>query len=200
MTLLFILALNFAVSWFNCYSIGGIWTESKALGGFPRLLAWCGAIQAAIGFSSVFGFLMGYALHVTGHLPPQVATGAMSLWYLLVIVPLLGTGLIITIQSWIAAFRERSLLNMGTAAYNTFAQLHNMYGAIDGIADAMSGVGRLFDGDSEDSGGALALFAIALAVAALASGIVLTVILIRRYAGRLPLPQREVSKTAARYA
>lgn len=48
-----LLALNFFISWFNCYSVGGMWAESKAVGGFARVLAWCGAIQSAIGFSSV---------------------------------------------------------------------------------------------------------------------------------------------------
>ena len=185
--ILLLLAINFGVSWFNCYAVGGMWAESKAIGGWTRLLAWCGAIQAAIGFSSVIGFAVGFALHATGHLPPNVAKGAASLWYLLVIIPAIGTGLIITIESWIIAFRERSLLNMGTAAYNTFAQIHNMYGAIEGIGEAFKGIGDLFDSDNKDA--APVLLAITLVVIALGGGIILTALLIRKYAGRLPLPE-----------
>jgi hypothetical protein len=181
-----ILALNFGISWLNCYVLGGIWVESRALGGFSRVLAWCGATQAAIGFSSVIGVVIGFVLQASGHLPPKVATGAVSLWYLLIIVPAIGTGLILTIQSWIVAFRERSLSNMGTAAYNTFAQLHNMYGAIDGIGKALDGVSDLFDSKDKDS--APILFAILLVVVALAGGVILTALLIRKYAGRLPAP------------
>ena len=190
MLLILILALNFCISWFNCYSVGGIWTESKALGGFVRVLAWCGAIQAAIGFSSVIGFLIGYALFATGHLPARVANGAVSLWYLIVIVPLLGTGLIITIQSWIVAFRERRLTDMGVAAYNTFAQIHNMYGAVDGIGKALGGVADLFKGDSDDNSALPAILAVGLVVVALGGGILLTWLLIKRYAGRLPVPRK----------
>ena len=187
--IIILLAINFAISWLNCYVLGGIWAESRALGGFPRVLAWCGATQSAIGFSSVIGAIVGYVLFATGHLPPKVATGAEALWYLLVMIPVIGTGLIITIQSWIVAFRERSLLNMGIAAWNTFAQVRNMYAAIDGIPAELAEVGKLFDSNDKDDA-PLSLLAILLVVIALGGGILLTVLLIRRYAGRLPVPAR----------
>lgn len=181
-----LLACNFAISWINCYMLGGIWAESRVLGGFPRVLAWCGATQAAIGFSSVIGAVVGYALFVTGHLSPKVANGAAALWYLLVITPALGTGLILMIQSWIVAFRERSLLNTGTAAWNTFAELHNVYAAINGVPEAFSAIGKLFDDDDGDAAGPL--LALLLVMVSLGGGVLLTALLIRRYAGRLPVP------------
>ncbi|MGF3998906.1 hypothetical protein ACQX8C_14305, partial [Staphylococcus aureus] len=60
------LALNFGISWWNCYAVGGIWVESRSLGGWIRVLAWSGAIQAAIGFSSVFLFVLGGAAFAFG--------------------------------------------------------------------------------------------------------------------------------------
>lgn len=187
--LFLLLALNLGISWLNCYVLGGIWAESRALGGFSRVLAWCGAVQSAIGFSSVIGAAVGYALFVTGHLPPKVAVGAASLWYLLIIIPAIGTGLIITVQSWVVAFRTRSILDMGSAAYNTFAMAHNIYGSANGgISEALGGVGKLFDG--EDGDGAMVVLAIALVAVSLGGGIVLTALLIRKYAGRLPVPAR----------
>lgn len=187
MIMLFVLlALNFGVSWLNCWAVGGVWIESKALGGFPRVLAWCGAIQAAIGFSGVIGFVLGAIALQLGVLPKSAASGAAGLWYLLIIVPALGTGLIITIQSWLVAFRERSLANMGVAAYNTLAQAHNMAGAVRGVGDAFGAVSSLFSRDDDDD--AVAMLAIVLVVMALAGGAVLAAVLIRRYAGRVPLP------------
>lgn len=187
--LIVLLALNFGVSWLNCWAVGGVWIESKALGGFPRVLAWCGAIQAAIGFSSVIGFVLGAIALQLGVLPKSAASGAAGLWYLLIIVPALGTGLIITIQSWLVAFRERSLVNMGVAAYNTLVQAHNMTGAVRGVCEAFGAVSSLFSGDDDDD--AVAMLAIALVVMALAGGAVLAAFLIRRYAGRVPLPGGE---------
>jgi hypothetical protein len=190
-----ILLLNLAISWANCWAVGRIWNDTRALGGWPRLLAWSGAIQAAIGFSSVIGFAVGYIAYATGHLPPHAAKAALSLWYLLIIVPALGTGLIITIQSWIAALRERSLLNMGVAAYNTYAQASNMIGAIGGIGDAWKAVGDLFDSrDNEGAAPAMILTVLALVALALLGGIVLTYALIRKYAATSALPEPDFAK------
>jgi hypothetical protein len=184
-----ILALNFGVSWLNCWSVGGIWRESKALGGWIRVVAWCAAAQSAIGFSSVIGFVVGYALYATGHLPMAAARAAASLWYLIVIVPALGTGLVLTIQSWIVAFRTRRILDMGAAAYNTLTQVHNMAGALSGIGDAFGAVGDMFKSDSKDeSGGAVVVLVILLVVGALAAGVILTAALIGHYSRRLALP------------
>lgn len=184
-----VLALNFVVSWINCWSVGGIWRESRALGGWVRLVAWCAAAQSVIGFSSVFGFIAGYALVTAGYLPMAAAKAAASLWYLIVILPAIGTGLVLTIQSWIVAFRTRRILDMGVAAYNTYAQVRNMAGALEGIGDAFSSLGDFLKSDKDDEGGALVLLVILLVLFALAGGFILTAVLIRRYSRRLSMPQ-----------
>lgn len=111
-----IILLNLFISWWNCKSAGAVWHEAKKFGGFMRVLVWCGAIQAAVGFSSVILLLLVFGAYATGHLPQQYAEAAFSLWYLLIIIPAIGTGLIITIHSLITAWRERSIANMGVAA------------------------------------------------------------------------------------
>lgn len=194
-----ILALNLFISWFNCRSVGRIWNESRALGGMVRVLAWCGAVQAAVGFSSVIGFILGAIAFQLGYLPASVAKQAVSLWYVLIIVPALGTGLIITIESWIIAWRERSLLNMGTAAYNSLAMAHNIYGAVTSLGDAFKDVGELvgdlMEGDDKRAG--LAVLAFMLAIGAILGGCILTAMLIKRYAGTVPLPRSEFSTARA---
>ncbi|MGD0641392.1 MAG: hypothetical protein ABSC22_11650, partial [Roseiarcus sp.] len=119
--LFLILALNFGISWWNARTCGRAWVESKAIGGAIRVLVWCGAIQSAIGFSSVFLFPLLFLANAAfpDYFTADQLNGAVSLWYLTIIFPALGTGLIITIESWIAAYREHSLMNIGVAAYNT---------------------------------------------------------------------------------
>lgn len=187
-----VLLLNLGISWWNCYALGGIWAESKALGGFIRVVAWCAATQAAIGFSSVIGVVLGYIVYSLGYMTPETVKGAMSLWYILIIIPALGTGFILMIFSWIVAWRERDLLSMGTAAWNTFAQFHNMYQAIDGIGEAFKGVGSLFEDATESKEWFLVLVAILVVSASLFGGIFLTAYLIKKYAGRLPVPDRHM--------
>lgn len=176
-----ILALNLLISWFNCKTCGTMWAESKRLGGWIRVLVWCGAIQAAIGFSSVIIFIEVYAAYLTGHLDEKYAQAAISLWYLGIIIPAIGTGLLITVHSWIVAYRERNWANMGAAAWNTFASAHNIYNAANGgVSGAWDSVSKLFKGgDSKDS--KQAQLVILLVIISLAAGILITMGLIGHY-------------------
>jgi hypothetical protein len=192
-----ILTLNFGISWWNARTCGRAWVESKAVGGSIRLLVWCGAIQSAIGFSSVFLFPLIFAAHAVypDYFTDDYLNGAVSLWYVTIIFPALGTGFIITIESWIAAYREHSLMNIGLAAYNTFAQVHNTMSAINGLGPAFRSVGKMFASVATGRGdvrGKAALLGLMIAIAvvafALCAGVILTAVLIHRYAGTVPLP------------
>jgi hypothetical protein len=187
-----VLALNGVLSWWNARTCGRAWVESKAVGGWIRFLVWCGAIQSAVGFSSVFLLPIVFTFHA---LFPDILTGtyvngAISLWYLTVIIPMLGTGLSISIESWIRAYREQNLAALGVAAYNTFAQVHNLMGSIDTLQSAAKAVLDLFisvakgKGDAKGKAMTLGLMAAVLAVVlALCAGGILTAILIHYYAG-----------------
>lgn len=182
-----LLLLNLVISWWNCRVVGSIWNETKLVGGFMRVLAWCGAIQAVVGFSSVIMLVLVFAAYATGHLPLQYAEAAASLWYLLVIFPALGTGLIITVHSLITAWRERSMANIGTAAWNTFASAHNLYNAASGVPDAFGKVtDTLFGGDADDRKVALVIMIVALAIG---GGAFITFALIRHYAAKAEVPR-----------
>jgi hypothetical protein len=196
--LLLILALNFGISWWNARTCGRAWVEAKAVGGGIRVLVWCGAIQSAIGFSSVFLFPLIFLANAwfPDYFTADDLNGALSLWYVTIIFPALGTGFIITIESWIAAYRKHSLANLGVAAYNTFAQIHNTMSAIDSLGPAFQSVGRMFASVASSRGdarGKAAILGVMIAVLvvfiALAAGAILTTVLIHRYAGTVPLPQ-----------
>jgi hypothetical protein len=174
-----LLVLNLVISWWNCRVVGSIWHESKFVGGFMRALAWCGAIQAAVGFSSVIMLLLVFSAYATGYLPVKYADGAASLWYLLVVFPAIGTGLIITVHSLITAWRERSIANMGVAAWNTFASGMNLYNAFSDVPDAFDKVSDMFSGDKDDQKVALVILIVAIAIG---GGILITALLIRHYA------------------
>lgn len=193
MELLFIvglLALSCVISWWNCKVVGEIWVEAKAMGGFMRLLAWCGAVQAAVGFSQVLIFGLAFGAFSFGYLPKEYASAAISLWYLLIIVPAIGTGLIITVHSLITAWRERNIANMGTAAWNTFASGMNVYNAFKGVPDAWEAVGSVLGGKGKKDDNKAALL-ILLVVVAIAGGILITMSLIRYYAAQAKIPVAE---------
>ncbi|MDU7524849.1 MAG: hypothetical protein E7K72_26370 [Roseomonas mucosa] len=180
--LLGLLALNLFVSWWNCRVAGAAWDEARQVGGWPRFLAWCAATQSAIGFSGIYLLLLAAIGMVSGLVPPKAATAATHIWYLAVILPALGTGFAILMESWRVAIRDGGFWNTMGASYNTGAMLHNAYQASSGIGDSLGWLGDLLNGDSDDDGGKLFLIGLLLAACALFGGAITTWLLVGRYA------------------
>ena len=66
--MLIIMLINLGISFYNARSAGQVWAESKAIGGWLRLLVWCGAIQAAIGFTMVYLIIVSYIAVSVGYI------------------------------------------------------------------------------------------------------------------------------------
>jgi hypothetical protein len=114
-----------------------------------------------------------------------------SLIYLMIIVPAIGSGIIITIQSWINFAREKSLMNLGVAGWNTFAQAYNTYNAIQSFGPALDtvqeGLGGLFDGDGDSDNSTMRVLLLAAII--LLAGVMTTTVIIRRYEASLPVSE-----------
>lgn len=186
-----VMILNLVISFLNARNVGRVWAESKAVGGWVRVLTWCGAIQSAVGFTFVYAIVIAYIAVSTGYLPPQMLNVLMSLVYLLIIIPAIGSGILITIQSWINFARDKSLMNLGMAGWNTFAQAYNTYNAIQSFGPALDtvqeGLGGLFDGDGDSDSSSLRV--ILLAAIVLLAGVMTTTVIIRRYEASLPVSE-----------
>ena len=186
-----VMILNLVISFLNARNVGRVWAESKAVGGWVRVLTWCGAIQSAVGFTFVYAIVIAYIAVSTGYLPPQMLNVLMSLVYLLIIIPAIGSGILITIQSWINFARDKSLMNLGMAGWNTFAQAYNTYNAIQSFGPALDtvqeGLGGLFDDDGDSDNSSLRV--ILLAAIVLLAGVMTTTVIIRRYEASLPVSE-----------
>lgn len=187
--------LNFGISWWNARITGLIWVESKMMGGFTRFMTWMGAIMAACGFSWCFLIFLAFGAHYfyPVYFGAQAFKASLSLGYLIIVPAILFSGMMIWVESLVIAWRRRDLPSMGIAAWNTFAQIHNTYSAIQGMPAAFKEVGSFFkdvSGDSDDI--KVIAFAIALAIVAIAvaAGVLLTVAIIKKYAASAPLPER----------
>lgn len=198
------LILNFGISWFNAWSVGRSWAETKVIGGLARFMAWCGAVMSASGFTwcyLVLVCLIGQAIPGKYHLPDKYALGVMHLGYLIIILPVIGSGLAITIQSWAYFWRERSFKNGAITGWNTFAQAYNTYTAIRTIPESVSFLGDLFSSDSkskdkDDLKGKLMLLVIVLVVLCVIGGILTTTAIIRATAKGEALQQSYRAKRA----
>jgi hypothetical protein len=183
--------LNLGISIWNAYAVGKVWVETKHYGGWPRFMAWMGAIMSAIGFTWCYLLVLAFVAYQTEWLTADQIEAMITLGWVLLIPGILFSGLMITVDSWAQAYRQRTLASIGTAAYNTFAQIHNTYNAIRGFGPALRGLAGFFGGDrsdrsdSRDGGGAIVLVVL-LVLLALFGGILTTAAIIRRVAGSGP--------------
>jgi hypothetical protein len=194
--------LNFGISVFNSVAVGFGWVESKAAGGWARLMAWAGATMAACGFTWCYLVVLAYLAGPSGFhtLPPKYVSAMFSLGWLTIIVPVLGSGLAITLDSWAYFWRRRTFGSGAVAAYNTFAQGYNIYEAVREMPSAWDTVKEVLfpskksssssSSDDSDASGKLIMIAILLAVLAVASGILTAAAIISTVSGRVAATRR----------
>lgn len=164
--------LNFVISWLNAWGSGRAWNETKAVGGFAHLANWAGAVMSASGFTWCYTILLAVLGHLIpiqqdgGGYAPLVSTAMVGilvkLGYLIVIGPILGSGVIITINSWAHFWRERTFTDGAISTYNTAAQVYNIASAIDHAPDAFSAIKDFFT-DDEKGKGTIVLVLVAIA-------------------------------------
>jgi len=186
---LLLLLLNFGISVFNSIVTGASWLEAKAAGGAARFMAWMGAVMAACGFTWCYLVVLAFLAGPDGfnRLPPKYLAGMLSLGYLTIVVPLVGSGIAITMQSWAHFWRRRTFGSGAVAAYNTAAEAYNIYEAARAVPSAWDAVGDMLfskkkssSSSSDDDGDSnLAAIAIFLALAAVSAGILTAWAIIR---------------------
>ncbi len=181
MLLLFgLLLLNFGISWFNAYSVGRSWADSKAIGGWPRFVTWCAAVMSVAGFTWCYLIVLAMIAGATGLLAPQYVQAALEVGYVIIILPVLGSGLGIWIDSLTTALRRRHAVSIGIASWNTFAQVHNTYEAVSALPGIFEHLGDVFEGDdSDDVKGKALLLVLLLVLLALCGGVFTTVAIVR---------------------
>ncbi|MBM3261116.1 hypothetical protein FJY93_01720 [Candidatus Kaiserbacteria bacterium] len=207
-----LLALNVAISWWNCYAVGVSWKDVMAMGNwFDKTILWSGVIQSVVGFSMPILLVLAYGAVavLTSGQPPyltleegrQFMDGIFSLWYLAVIFPVLGSGLAIWAHSLRAAYQRRDFASIATAGWNTYAQISNTLNAYQHVGGAFNSVGQLFSGvlSSKDSGKAkLAFLALIIVVLALVAGVIITFTLVRHYMSTSQSRLEEYGETLSR--
>jgi len=204
-----VLALNFGISWLNAWSVGRSWADSKAVGGWPRFMVWCAATMSASGFTWCYLIVIVLAVSTTGYLKPQYVQAALELGYVVIIIPVLGSGLAIWMDSVTTAIRRRNAVSIGVAGWNTFAMAHNTYEAARTLPEVLKHLGSLLKG-GDAKGKALIVVGL-LVMVALCAGLLTTAAIIRatarKYAERVGqelkspgLPTKGYRRQAAQHA
>jgi len=178
--IVFIWCLNLGISIWNAYATGKVWVEAKHAGGVARFMAWMGYLMASVGFSWNILVLIGTMLKALGTVTPEQANLLFQIGYVVLIPGFLFSGYAIMFQSWANAYRNHSVANMGVAAYNTFANIHNTFNAIDNFPKAFGSIFSAFKGGSGKSkANGLILF---VAVLCVLSGFIIAALIVHRVA------------------
>jgi hypothetical protein len=186
--------LNFGISIWNAYAVGKVWVEARHAGGWHRFMCWMGAVMSACGFSWCYLTFLALTAHYFQWITNEQMMAMLNLGYVLLVPFILFSGYAITLDSWAQAYRRGGFLNYGTAAWNTYASIHNTYSAWRNMGDAFTSLGKFFGGDRKSSSdrngdGAGAIIIVILLVAlALLGGVITTAVIIRRVAATDPLP------------
>ena len=163
--IVFLLFWNFGISWLNCWFVGRTWAESKAAGGWARVVVWSAAVMGTCGFAWCNLLVVGFLLsdHV-GIIPAKYILHDKQLellWnmgYAIIILPILGSGLAIWADSIKQAYKERDGLSIGVAAYNTFAMAHNTYEAAKFLPTVFEKIGKSLE-DSDNKAVLITIYA-----------------------------------------
>ncbi len=102
--------------------------------------------MSACGFTWCYLVIYAFVAMTFNLADPQLIEAAFNLGYVMIIFPIIGSGMAIWIHSVIVAYRERSAASVGVAAWNTFAQAYNIYGAFRGLPDILKSLGEFFKG------------------------------------------------------
>lgn len=191
--------LNFGISFWNAYAVGNSWIETKHCRGWPLFMAWAGAIVSATGFTWCYLIALSYLALQFQWLDAATVHAAVNLGYVLLIPGVIIAGGAITLDSWARAYRNRTIQDIGIAAWNSYAEYHNTFHAINNIGKSFSYVTKTgkssssssSSGDSNGDGkGWAILVMLLLVVIACLAGVITTAIIITRVAGDYPMEPR----------
>jgi hypothetical protein len=141
--------------------------------------------MSACGFTWVYLTILTMLTVAGGWLTPEWGEVMFKLGYLVVILPILGSGFGIWAHSLVRAYRRRTFGSVAVAGWNTYANMSNTWQAashapsfLRDVIDAFGGKGK-----SRSKDGAAALIVILLVILAVAGGF-LTTMGIARWADR----------------
>jgi len=156
MLIVFLILFNFLISVLNCWYVGRVWAESQVIGGWMRFVTWCAAVMGTCGFiwcnTLVFGYLASTHVGLLPHkyqLTDPYLELLFDIGYVIVIFPILGSGLGIWLDSVKEAYKRRDGLSIGVAGYNTFAQAYNTYEAVKFLPTVFKKIGKSIE-DSDN--------------------------------------------------
>ena len=120
-------------------------------GGWFRAYIVCGYIMAICGFTMVYSYValliapvVMQAFEVEQELIVYFVDLAANLTYLVIVFPILSSGLFIWFRGMQITWENRTVGNMVATGWNTYAQIHNTINAMRNVPSAFGKVAEAF--------------------------------------------------------
>lgn len=174
-----LLIINTLISAWNAWAVGRSWADAKAIGGWTRVVLYAALIMSGCGFTWVYLVVFAFFGMAFGFLETDAVQAMLQLGYVVLILPILGSGLAIWIDSVTTAYRRRDVASVGVAAWNTFAQAHNTYEAARSLPEILKGLGGFFKGGGDGKAKGQIMIVL-LMILALSLGFITTYVIMRK--------------------
>lgn len=133
----------------NAYYAGRTWNEGAGM--WMKCVLWAALIMSVCGFAEVLAISIS-GIGLLAHFITQAQFKIiLELVYGTIIVPVLGTGLIITIESWRQFVRDKDWMSGASATYNTLAMASNIYSLSKSGGSIFKDIGKFLSSDDEDN-------------------------------------------------
>jgi vacuolar-type H+-ATPase subunit I/STV1 len=144
-----VVILDLIISLWNCYAAGfniGIISKyskrRRKVNSFLKATIYAGLLLGYVGLAYVFSIIIGFGAYSLGYIDAYTLAGLLSFAFLIFGILIIGLGLLVTIQSVLAAIEKPNIWNILIAIYNVFAESFDIYAYIEGFKDAASIVRR----------------------------------------------------------
>lgn len=177
-----VVLINLLISWLNARTCGLGWRDMSQSGLWGRVVLWSALVQSAIGFTLAYYLVVVISAITIGKAPPAITHYTNDILIIGITIPALGSGLVLTVNSWREFLQKKSIINGGVAAWNTAAQVRN---TVELGGDFFSAISDLLSPKSkDDQQGKLLLLAFVLVVVSALLGALTTYWLFNYYRRR----------------
>lgn len=148
---LLVFIVNPLIAYFNAYTVGKYWNDIQYSSFWQKTISVSALVQSVIGFSMpILGILL-FIGYITKTLTMNQIDLSIDLLWLSIIIPIVGSGILITIESIKEAIRSRSFTNGALAIWNLGATIENIFNMVSNFGSVIKDFEKRSDKEDDSS-------------------------------------------------
>lgn len=148
---LLVFIVNPLIAYFNAYTVGKYWNDIQYSSFWQKTISVSALVQSVIGFSMpILGILL-FIGYITKTLTMNQIDLSIDLLWLSIIIPIVGSGILITIESIKEAIRSRSFTNGALAIWNLGSTIENIFNMVSNFGSVIKDFEKRSDKEDDSS-------------------------------------------------